>query len=33
MFTLGDSDLGDINFYYHHTTLKEVIEMKRINFR
>lgn len=33
MFTLGDNDLGDINFYYHNTTLKEIGEMKRINFR
>lgn len=33
MFTLGDSNLGDINLYYHHTTLKEVGEIKRINFR
>lgn len=33
MFTLGDSDLEDINFYYHHTTLKEIGEMKGINFR
>ena len=33
MFTLGNSDLWDIDFYYHHTTLKEIGEMKRINFR
>lgn len=33
IFTLGNSDLWDIDFYYQHTTLKEIGEMKRINFR
>ena len=33
MFTLGNSDLWDIDFYYHHTALKEIGEMKPINFR